>query len=160
MQGVARWVKRNRAECDRSRGELLIEILIALALLGLISVVFIGAMYTSLQAARITDERSVGLTLAKSQIEFVKARDYADDDWEYAVSTTGATIVTKPSWWDANTPAALDAEFAGYTVQVSGVSSIDLDGSGVPDEGIRVITATSLHDGEEVVTLQNYEVYR
>jgi type II secretory pathway pseudopilin PulG len=142
------------------RGELLIEVLIALALLGLISVVFIGAMYTSLHAARISDERSVGLTLAKSQIEFVKARDYADDDWAYVVGTNGATIVTKPSWWDANTPAALDAEFAGYTVQVSGVSSIDLDESGVPDDGIRVITATSLHNGVEIVALQNYEIYR
>ncbi len=71
MQCVVRRLKWNRVMRDGSRGALLIEVLIALAILGVISVVFIGAMYTSLHAARITDERSVGLTLAKSQVEFV-----------------------------------------------------------------------------------------
>lgn len=143
-----------------SRGALLIEVLIALAILGVIAVVFIGAVYTALHAARIAEERSIGLTLAKSQIEFVKTLPYSDNDWEYTLSTTEADYVTKPSWWDANTPPLLGTEYEGYSVQVGAISNIDTDLSGTPDDGIRTITATSFREGRELFTLQNYEVHR
>ncbi len=163
MGDIVRWVKRVADVRRDSRGALLIEVLIALAVLGVISVVFIGAMYTALHAARITDERSVGLTLAKSQLEFVKARPYSDNDWAYTVDVASAdpdSVALEPSWWDSNPPGLLDSEYAGYSVQVSGVSDIDLDGVDGPDVGIRTITATALHSGEPVFTLQNYEVQR
>ncbi len=145
---------------ERSRGAVLIEVLIALAILGLISTVFIGAMYTSLQAARLTDERSTALTLAKSQIEFVKMQEYADSDWAYAVTTSGGTYSAMPSWWTTSPPPALSSEYAGYTVTVTGVSNIDLDGTGGPDVGIRTVTAAASHYGTVIFTLEDYEVDR
>lgn len=162
MMALSCRLNGQRAVRDDSRGQLLIEVLIALAILGLIATVFIGAMYTSLQAARVTDERSTALTIAKTQIEFVKAREYSDNDWEYTVDTNGASFTTglKPSWWDSNTPSALLPEFAGYEVVVRGISDIDLDESGDPDDGIRTITAIVYHLDEEVLTLKNYEVDR
>ena len=163
MQDVVRWVKVRTANRDASRGQLLIEVLIGLAILGMISVVFIGAMYTSLHAARITDERSNALTLAKSQIEFVKARPYSDNDWAYTVDVNGATpasVALKPSWWGSNPPPKLSDEFGGYEVAVSGTSDIDLDGLENAYDGIRTITATVRHHDDEVITLQNYEVDR
>lgn len=144
----------------RSRGALLIEVLIALAILGLISTVFIGALYTSLQAARIADEHSNALTLAKSQIEYVKSMPYSDSDWAYLVDTSDSTPLSAPSWWAGGQPAALPDEFEGYEVEVHGESNIDIDGTVGPDEGIRTVTAIVRHHGEEVLRLQNYEVDR
>jgi len=160
VRDLVRRVKAAVTERDNSRGQLLIEVLIALAILGLISTVFAGAMYTSLQAARLADERSTALTLAKSQIEFVRAAGYSADDWAYTVDTSGSTASPSPSWW-ATTPAPpLEAEYAGYSVVVTGVSDIDLDGAGGPDVGIRTMTATVSHHGTVVFTLENYEVDR
>jgi len=151
MRGFVRWGRTGAASRDASRGELLIEVLIALAILGMVSVVFIGALYTSLHAARIADERSVAFTLAKSQMEFVKTLPYSDNEWDYTVSTNPPTYGDKPTWWESNTPSPLDAEFAGYTVIVTGSDF---------DEDIRLITATAFHNDTEVFALQNYEVDR
>ena len=151
MRGNLRWVGRILRGPDQSRGQLLIEVLIALALMGVISMVFIGALYTSLHAARIADERSTAFTLAKSQMEFVKTLPYSVNEWDYTVSTDPPTYGAKPTWWESNTPSSLDAEFAGYTVTVT---SSDFD------EDIRLITATAFHNGTEVFALQNYEVDR
>ena len=152
---------------EDSQGVLLIEVLIGLAILGLISVVFIGGLYTSLQAARVADESSTSLTLAKSQIEYVRDRDYqesddweADDDWEYSLSTTDRSASDPPPWWAAAPPSFLEAEYQGYSVTVAGTSDVDVDGNGSPDLGIRVITATVYHQGGEVFSLSNYEVDR
>ena len=140
-----------------SRGAVLIEVLIALAILGLISVVFIGAIYVSLQAARLADERSTALTIAKSQIEYVRDQDYSLNDWAYGVDTTESSASTEPSWWATAQPSALDSEFDGYSVAVTGqpVTNIDWDEESGPDEGIRIITATVYHHGDEVFVLSN-----
>jgi type II secretory pathway pseudopilin PulG len=154
-------VKRKWGDRDGSRGELLIEVLIALAILGIISVVFIGAMYTSLNAARITDERSNALTLAKSQIEYVRTAGYSTiDNWAYTVDTSGSSYSVMPSWWSASPPPTLASEYTGYSVAVTGTRNIDLDGTTGPDEGIRTITAVVSHNGTAVFTLENYEVDR
>jgi len=155
--GRGRWAAKLRED---SRGALLIEVLIALAIMGVIAVVFIGAMYTALHAARITDERSNALTLAKSQIEYVKAQAYSDSDWAYLVDTSGSSPTSQPSWWTANQPGPLPTEFDGYQVEVRGDSNVDIDGTSGPDEGIRTITAIVRLQGQEVLRLQNYEVDR
>lgn len=152
-------MRRVGAVRDDSRGQLLIEVLIALAILGLIATVFIGAMYTSLQAARVTDERSTALTLAKSQIEFVKAREYSDNDWEYHVDVTEATAVTTPSWWNDPPVPRLDDEYIGYRVEVKGDSDHHTL-TWVTQDGIRAITATVFHHDTMVLDLENYEVDR
>jgi len=155
-----RWLAGGMTQDDRSCGQVLIEVLIALAILGLIATVFAGAMYTSLQAARLADERSTALTLTKSQIEFVRIAGYSADDWAYTVNTSGSTASLTPSWWATSPAPPLEAEYAGYSVAVTGVSDIDLDNAGGPDEGIRTITATASHHGTVVFTLKNYEVGR
>ena len=152
MRGYPRWMRGILRGPDQSRGQLLIEVLIALALMGVISVVFIGAMYTALQSARIADERSIALTLAQSEIEYVKRQPFSDIDWAYTVDTTDsyAAVGMEPSWWSESQPPPLSGgDFSGYSVSVSGVST-DM-------AGIRKITAVARHHGESVVTLENFE---
>ncbi len=158
MQVPSRRARHGKA----NGGQILIEVLIALAILGLIATSFLGAMYTSLQGARITDERSTALTIAKSQIEFVRKQDYATDDWDYSVDTTSADPGNSaPSWWtESNKPPAIPGEYGEYSATVQGISNVDLDGTGGPDEGIRTISVTVYHDSEPVLTLEDYEVDR
>ena len=154
-----RRMKQMTATRRHEKGQILIEVLIALALLGVISTTFIGAMYTALQTARIAEEKSATLTLAKSQIEFVRNQDYSENDWEYSISTTQRSTSLAPSWW-STPPPLLSTEYEGYSVDVTGVSDIDLDGAGGPDEGIRTITAIARHEGVVVFTMEDYEVDR
>ena len=149
---------------SHSRGALLIEVLIALAVLGVISTVFIGAMYTSLQAARVTDERSAAITLARSQIEFVKGqRGYSETDWDYTVTTAGWTATAPPTWLAGkpSTYVQLPAEYGGYAVTVTGDSDPPAPYKLWEDgESMRLLTATVLHEGATVYTLNNYQLDR
>lgn len=152
MRDIAQSIRAALAGRDASRGQLLIEVLIALALMGVIATVFVGALYTSLQSARLADERSIALTLAKSELEYVKQQEYSANDWSYTIDTadSSANPGEQPTWWATSQPPALSADdFAGYSVSVTAVST--------GTEGIRLITATVYHLGEDVLALENYE---
>ena len=58
------------------RGASLIETLVALALLGIIGVVFLSALATTSNARFISDERASAIILAESQMENVKKQYY------------------------------------------------------------------------------------
>ena len=58
------------------RGFSLIEILVALALLSIISVAFLRGLFTTSQAVAVSQESVVAESLARSQVESIKAQDY------------------------------------------------------------------------------------
>jgi len=58
------------------KGFTLIETLIALGLLGMIGVGFLSGLATTFTAAMVSQERTVAESLAKSQLEYIKAHDY------------------------------------------------------------------------------------
>ena len=60
----------------RSRGFILIEVLIAIALLGIIVITFMSALSTSSKVLSIADERTVAESLARRQMEYVKNQGY------------------------------------------------------------------------------------
>lgn len=151
--------ERIRRLLERERGQVLIEVLIALAILGLMSTAFLGAMYTSLQSARVAEEQAVSLTIAKTQIEFARKQGYSESDWNYTVDTSSSST-QEPTWWATATPPPIPAEHTGYSAVVTGVSDVDVDGDGSPDAGIRTITATVQHSGDVTFTLKDYEVDR
>ena len=149
-----------------SKGVTLIEVLIALAILGIIAVAFLSGLSTSLKAVFISDERSVAQSLATSQMEYVKSQDYCDDDWSYTVTSSAYNYSTEPCWLDD--PPFLSDDYAGYCVKVK-AEKFDADGDGsieVPgeDADIRKITVTVYHDENcvenEVLTLEDYKVNR
>lgn len=65
-----------RVLAGRSRGFSLIEVVIAIALLGIIGLTILSALSTASLALIIADQRATAESLAKSQIEFVKNQDY------------------------------------------------------------------------------------
>lgn len=62
----------------REEGISLIEVLIALAILGVIAAGFLMAIFTAMKADFIADERTTAESIARSQIEFVKEQDYIE----------------------------------------------------------------------------------
>ena len=122
-----------------SRGFTLIEVMIAIALLGIIAVAFLGALSTSSMALIIADERATAESIARTEMEYVKNCEY-----EYEAS---------PSYEknDVESPT-----HPGYFVSI--------DASPLPpgvDQGIQKITVTVSHqDKPDVLTLEDYKVDR
>ena len=72
-----RWPGEERAGfLGTQRGFSLIEILVALALLSIISVAFLRGLFTTSQAVAVSQESVVAESLARSQVELIKAQDY------------------------------------------------------------------------------------
>ena len=117
------------------KGFSLIEVLISLALLGMIAVAFLSALATSFRATLIMDERATARNLATSEMEYVKSQDYA-------------------AFYD---PAQIP-EYYGYTPSIGVEPLYNEDGS--QKDGIQKITVTIKHDDKVVTTLEGYKVYR
>ncbi len=65
------------------KGFTLIEVLVALGLLGMIATVFLVGISISSKAMLIADERTMAESLARSQMEYIKIQPY-DDTGAYA----------------------------------------------------------------------------
>ncbi len=122
------------------KGFTLIEVIIAVALLGVIAIAFLSALGTASLAIFIADERATAESLARSQMEYVKNQSYDDTN-------------NPPQY------SLLSGIPGGYTVNVTAESLNN------PDDGIQKITIVVSHLGKEIIssgnsTLEDYKVDR
>ena len=146
------------------KGFSLIEVMIAIALLGIIGTAFLGALATASKAMFVADERATAESLARSQMEYVKNQDYSTVPWDYELPlhTPANPPPNPPSWWDDDDPPTLPDGYAGYSVEISS-EAFDADRDGdvdADDDGIRKIIVTVKHGGDTIVTLEDYKVDR
>lgn len=140
------------------KGISLIEVIIALALLGIIGLAFLGALSTASRAVITTDERATAESLARTEMEYVKSQPYSTDNpWSYDVPP-GAPPAEPPDWWD---PAhTLPDGYDNYSATVS-ATLLDPDGDGTSDDdGLLQITITINHLGDSVIILEGYKSAR
>jgi prepilin-type N-terminal cleavage/methylation domain-containing protein len=116
------------------RGMSLLEVLVALALLGIISVLFLGSAANSARARFQADERTSAKMLAESVIETVKKADYSSN------YTAAVNAATAPD------------EYQGY--------SVNLTAAYLESPDIQKITVDIFHGGLKVLTLENLKVNR
>jgi len=132
---------------NSEKGFSLIETLIALALLGIIAVVFLSGLSTTYGAVMVGQERVVAEGLAKSQLEHIKTQayistaDYDADDPEKCYE-----LIDIP---DNLVEAGYDIEINPPIVIQSG-GTFELQG----------ITVVIKRNGEEMLTISDYEVGR
>jgi prepilin-type N-terminal cleavage/methylation domain-containing protein len=128
------------------KGLTLIEVLIAIAILGIIAVPFLTALSTSSRALIIADERTTAESLVRSEIEYVRSQDYCNASWSYNVNSTGSTPLSGPLCWPVESHALPDnCKDYSLTVNASPI-----------DGGIQKITVTVERDGEAVLTTSTY----
>ena len=142
---------------SNSRGVGFVEVLIALAILGLVAAAFLNGLSTSLNTVVISDEGSTVLALAQGQMEYVKSQEYSEvDSWTYMVTTTSHSYSTDPQWGED--PPPLSSDYSGYCIKAEAGQT---DGTTSEDD-IRKITITVYHSddctGDVVFTLEDYKV--
>ena len=138
----------------RSRGFTLIEVTIAIALLGIIAVTILTALSTASVALIIADRRATAESLARSQMEYVKNQGYQGLYIDYSESGHGeyGEIGGYTANYDvATTVEPIDpATYAPYPY-------IEVDGRFQEDDGIQKITVTVTY---YIVGSENREVER
>jgi prepilin-type N-terminal cleavage/methylation domain-containing protein len=123
------------------KGFSLLEVMLAIALLGVIIAALLSALSTGSTAVFVADERATAESLARSQMEYVRNQAYDATN----NPPTYAKIPTPP----------------GYQISVA-AERLDPKGDGTADDdGIQKITVTVQHlDKPEVVVLENYRSAR
>ena len=77
------------------KGIGLLEVLLAVAILGVIGVGFMQALATTSEGADLHEKRVTASSLAQSQVEYIKASPYlpvSEGDYSVAVSSHGYSI--------------------------------------------------------------------
>ena len=128
-------------------GVALIETLVALAVLGLIAVVFLSGLATAARATLIADEQATAESLARSEIECVKSQEYIYSGHGMYQNREQRHGFVMP---------------LSYSVAIS-VEPINPD-TGEPllsgDQGIQRITVTVNRGSKLLLTLEGYKVDR
>jgi len=131
------------------KGFALIEILVALALLGITAVGLLSGLSTTFRAGMISQERVVAESLAKSQWEYIKAQDYIltadynpdDPEKRYQLIDIPDELVVK-----------------GYTIEIGTPEAII---SPEDDEfELQSITVVINCDSKQLLTMSDYRVGR
>jgi len=116
------------------KGFSLIEVVIAIALLGIIAFSLLSGLATGYRATLIADEHSTAWNLARNQMEYVKRQDYSDN--------ASYTLAPNPDGED----------YFGYS------ANITAEPLHSTEDGIQKITVTIKHDNKVVTTLESYKV--
>jgi len=146
--------KARKAFRGRSRGFSMLEVVIAIALLGIIAVSVLSSLQTAALALISADRRATSESIARSQMEYVKTSPYIDyskelsdrepDFYEQIIIQSGGgdyTLETKAEPIDPSSHQPYDGEGGIFD----------------NDDGIQLITVTVSHDGRVVVTLEDFK---
>jgi type II secretion system protein I len=114
------------------QGFTLIEVLVALAILGIIAAVFMYALASSSRSTSLSDERTLAESLARTEMEYEKSFGYVPAPWQKQVTT-------------------LPAGYADFSVSVS-ASLVH-----ATDDGLQLITIVVSHGAKTVYTLTGYK---
>ena len=126
-----------------SRGVTLIEVLIAMALVGIIAAAFLGGLSTASRAVLTGDIRTMAESLASTQMESVKSQPYIEcGAGQYSIVAHRADY-----------EILVDCEPIDPS---TGDPYEDENGTTGEDEGIQKILVTVSHHGEVVIVLEGY----
>jgi prepilin-type N-terminal cleavage/methylation domain-containing protein len=125
------------------KGMTLVEVIIALGILGVIVITFLSGMSVGSRTLAVGDELATAESIARSEMEYVKKQDYYQAPWSYVVSTTPIT----PPW--GGDSHSLSDDYANYTANVTA------ELVHITDDGIQKIIITVYHNGEPMTTVGN-----
>ena len=133
LEAISRRLRGRRGQS----GVTLVESLVSLAILGTVTVAFLGGLGTTSRAAVVSDHHSTAQNLAQVQMETVRLVAYVYEASSYSPE-----------------PLPAGNDYSGYS------AAIAAQPLNSPDDGIQRITVTISLDGVAAYTLVNYKVDR
>ena len=146
--------KVRKALRGSSKGVTLIELLIALALFGIIAIVFAGGLGTASRAVFTADVRTNAESLARSQMEYVKNQPYQDAEEGEPIYQKIADIPGSYSIWSYNYDDEVVESVIGVPWDTADNQPLE------EDNGLQRIKLVVKHDDRVVMTLVGYKVDR
>ena len=130
---------------NSQKGFLLIEILVGLALMGIIAVGFTNGLSTTFKGVTVSQERVTAESLAKSQIEYIKIQEYIPlaDYYPNGLAKRYDLIQIPP-----------DLDAAGYTVEITSLERHPI--SEVIE--LQSVTVVVKRNGEGKMSIEVYRV--
>jgi len=121
----------------RQRGFTFIEVLIGIALMGLIVAAFMMALATAFKANMLAEIRTTADSLARAQLEYIKAQPYSEDNsyFRFSVIPEGYEI------W------SLDSGMN----EIDGVQTIPVY------DGLQKLIVLIKHNDSNILTLEGYK---
>jgi prepilin-type N-terminal cleavage/methylation domain-containing protein len=116
-------------------GFSLLEVMIAMGILGIVAVGFLGALNTSSRSAAKVDQIDTGRTIAQAQMEWIKGQAFVSSG-EYSLNSD------------------LMDEYPGYTAAVAASAPVQRDGF------IQTLTVTVAFHDQIVATLKDCKTKR
>ena len=132
------------------------EVIIAIALLGIVAVGILSGLSTGSRAIFVADKRATAESLARTEMEYVRNQDYSVAPWAYQLPSQ-TPPADPPTWWNPANPHILPAGYDGYTVDVSAEL---LPSHGTDIQKITVRVKRRDKPGVDVVTLADYRSLR
>ncbi|UCD22458.1 MAG: type II secretion system protein [Chloroflexota bacterium] len=133
--------KARKAFHGSSRGFSMLEVVIAIGLLGIIAVSVLVALQTAALALISADRRATAESIARTQMEWVRYSNYDDDLAEGHPQYSLDPQITLPP---------------DYGVETTAIR-LNKDLNPDDDDGIQQITVTVSHEDIVVVTLEDYK---
>ncbi len=110
-----RWLRRGRSRFFQGQaGFSLLEALVAVGILGLIGTGILAAIDTNYRSVAILDQKTTGMNLAITHIEFIREAEFAQD-----YSSAVASIVL-PSQYERNIHLEYSVDGDNWTEAYSG----------------------------------------
>lgn len=130
---------------NNQKGMTLVEVLIALAILGATAVTFLSGLTGSLKGTMIAQEQTIAESLARSQLEAIKNADYNTDK-------------PTPTYQKITIPP--EKVTAGYDVIIA-VKLLDPENdSATDDDGLQKVTVTVKRGDKSLLTMENYKAFK
>jgi prepilin-type N-terminal cleavage/methylation domain-containing protein len=119
------------------KGFSLIEVLVSLAILGILSAGFLSALLNATNATITVDQKDTGRAIAQSQMEYVKEQKF---------STTGSYVINE----------SLLSEYPGYSITLP----LNVTTPSQRNTFIQKIKIEVVQNGKVVTTLEDFKVKR
>lgn len=130
-----------KAFSGSSRGFSMLEVVIAIALLGIIAVSVLTALQTAAMALISADRRATAESIARTQMEYVRYSGYDD------------ILEEGHPQYDLDPEITLPPDFSVVTTAIR----LNKDENPSDDDGIQQITVTVSHEDLVVVTLEDFK---
>ena len=130
----------------KESGVSLIETLIALVILGIVAVIFLGSLSTAFTGVTIIQERVAAESLAKSQMEYIKVQDFiAVADYNPGDPAKHYQLIDIPQ----------DLADRGYDIAINPPEIVVVpDGWGE----VQTVAVVISHNGEDISTVTDYRL--